>query len=76
MAIHQTGREVFPHTAGHAKSREKPVFTVKDILRITKGIDPDVCPVCKRGKMHTVEEYPRLRGSPQIKMEWAKVVYK
>nr|WP_245576596.1 hypothetical protein [Flexithrix dorotheae] len=52
----------------------KPVFIVKDILRITKGIDPDVCPVCKRGKMHTVEEYPRLRGSSQIKVEWAKVL--
>nr|WP_020532581.1 hypothetical protein [Flexithrix dorotheae] len=61
---------------GIQAAEAKPGFTVKDILRITNGINPDVCPVCKRGKMHTVEEYPRLRGSPQIKMEWAKVVYK
>lgn len=59
---------------GMPKAEEKPVFTVKDVLRITKGIDPDVCPVCKKGKMHTVEEYPRLRGSPRIVAVWSEVL--
>ena len=54
---------------------EKPVLTVKDVLRMTKGIDPDICPVCKKGAMDTVEEYPRPRGSPRIKVrsqEWQR----
>nr|WP_020531183.1 hypothetical protein [Flexithrix dorotheae] len=54
----------------------KPVFTVKDVLRITEGFDPDSCPVCKKGKMHAVEEYPRLRGSPQYQGGVGKSVVK
>ncbi|MBX2841576.1 MAG: hypothetical protein KTR26_07375 [Flammeovirgaceae bacterium] len=52
----------------------KPVFNIKDILRITKGIDSYLCPVCKNGKMHTVEEYPRLGGSPRIVAVWSDVL--
>jgi hypothetical protein len=61
--------------AGAAPAGEKPVLTVKDVLRITKGIDPDICPVCKKGAMVMVEEYPRPRGSPRIKVrtqEWQR----
>lgn len=57
---------------GAAPAGEKPVFTVKDVLRITKGRDPDICPVCKKGKMETVEEYPRPRAPPIIRANWKK----
>lgn len=57
---------------GLTLAKEKPVFTVKDVLRITKGIDPDICPVCKKGKMESVEEYPRPRAPPIIKANWKK----
>lgn len=46
---------------------EKPRFNVKDVLRITKGIDPDLCPECGKGKMICIQELPRLRGSPTFK---------
>ena len=46
---------------------EKPRLTVKDVLRITKGIDPDLCPECGQGTMICIQELPRLRGSPTFK---------
>ena len=42
----------------------KPKYTIKDVLRITKGIDPDLCQVCKEGLIVCIRELPRLRGSP------------
>ena len=45
---------------------EKPRLTVKDVLRITKGIDPDLCPECGQGTMICIQELPRLRGSPKL----------
>jgi hypothetical protein len=45
----------------------KPKYTVKDVLRITKGIDPDLCPECKEGVMVCIRELPRLRGSPNFR---------
>jgi hypothetical protein len=46
----------------------KPKLTVKDVLRITKGIDPDLCPECKQGIMICIQELPRLRGSPNFSL--------
>lgn len=52
----------------HMKEQgEKPRLTVKDVLRITKGIDPDLCSECGEGTMICIGELPRLRGSPNIK---------
>jgi hypothetical protein len=45
---------------------DKPRLTVKDVLRITKGIDPDLCPECGQGTMLCIQELPRLRGSPKL----------
>jgi len=42
----------------------KPKYMVKDVLRITTGIDPDMCPECKEGIMISIQELPRLRGFP------------
>ena len=44
----------------------KPNFTVKDVLRITKGIDPDICPECGESTMICIRDLPRLRGSPNF----------
>ena len=46
---------------------KKPILSVKDALRITKGIDPDLCPECKQGTMVCIRELPRLRGSPNYR---------
>ena len=46
---------------------KKPSLTVKDVLRITQGIDPDLCPQCKEGTMVCIQELPRLRGSPNFR---------
>jgi hypothetical protein len=46
---------------------KKPSLTVKDVLRITRGIDPDLCPQCKEGIMVCIQELPRLRGSPNFR---------
>jgi hypothetical protein len=45
----------------------KPRLTVKEVLYITKGIDPDLCPECKQGTMICIRELPRLRGSPHFR---------
>jgi hypothetical protein len=45
----------------------KPKLTVKDVLRITKGIDPDLCPECGQGTLICIQELPRLRGSPNYR---------
>ena len=45
----------------------KPKYTVKDVLQITKGIDPDLCMECKEGIMVCIQELPRLRGSPNFR---------
>jgi len=41
-------------------------LSVKEVLRITKGMDPDLCPECKQGTMICIQELPRLRGSPNF----------
>lgn len=46
---------------------KKPRYTVKDVLRITKDIDVDLCPECKQGTMICIRELPRLRGSPNFR---------
>ena len=46
---------------------KKPRYTVKDVLRITKNIDVDLCPECKQGAMICIRELPRLRGSPNFR---------
>jgi len=46
----------------------KPKLTVKDVLSITKSIDPDLCPECKQGIMVCIQELPRLRGSPNYSL--------
>ncbi len=43
----------------------KPRFTVKEVLRITKGIDPDLCPECGQGTLICIQELPR--GSPNFR---------
>lgn len=45
----------------------KPKYTVKDVLQITRKIDPDLCPECKKGTMVSIQELPRLRGSPNFR---------
>jgi len=45
----------------------KPKYSVKDVLRITKGIDPDLCPECGEGVLICIQELPRLRGSPNFR---------
>jgi len=47
---------------------KKPGLSVKDVLRITKGIDPDLCPECGEGILVCIEELPRLRGSPNYRL--------
>lgn len=47
---------------------KKPKLTVKDVLRITKGIDPDLCPECGEGILICIQELPRLRGSPNFRL--------
>ena len=42
----------------------RPKYTVRDVLMITKGIDPLVCRVCG-SLLLTIAEIPRPRGSPQ-----------
>lgn len=44
----------------------RPKYNVRDVLLITKGIDPDICTVCKMGTMVIIHEMPRKRGSPII----------
>ncbi len=46
----------------------KPRLTVKDVLRITQGIDPDLCPQCGEGTMVCIRDLPRLRGSTNFKI--------
>jgi len=45
----------------------KPKLTVKEVLRITKGIDPDLCPECGQGTLICIQELPKLRGSPNYR---------
>ena len=45
----------------------KPKLTVKEVLRITKGIDPDLCPECGQGTLICIRELPKLRGSPNYR---------
>jgi hypothetical protein len=49
------------------KQGVKLKITIKDVLRITKGIDPDLCSECKEGTMVCIRELPRLRGSPNFR---------
>jgi hypothetical protein len=42
----------------------KPKYTVRDVLMITKGIDPLLCSTCGSGILVTIAEIPRPRGSP------------
>ena len=53
---------------GMAIQGPKPKYTIKDVLRITKGVDPDLCPACKEGLMVCIRELPRLRGSPNFSL--------
>ena len=45
----------------------KPKYTVKDVLRITKDIDSDLCSEYGEGVLVTIQELPRLRGSPNLR---------
>jgi len=45
----------------------KPKLTVKEVLRITKGIDADLCPECGQGTLICIQELPKLRGSPNYR---------
>lgn len=42
----------------------RPKYTVRDVLMITKGIDPLICSTCGSGQLLTIAESPRPRGSP------------
>ena len=53
---------------GMKEQKLKPKLTVKDVLRITKGIDPDICSVCGQGTLLCIQEFPRLRGSPKFSL--------
>jgi hypothetical protein len=44
----------------------RPKYTIRDILMITRGIDPLVCSTCGSGLLITIAESPRPRGSPLI----------
>jgi len=52
---------------GMKEQDPKPKYTVKDVLQITRGIDPDICQECKEGIMICIQELPRLRGSPNFR---------
>jgi hypothetical protein len=52
---------------GMKDQEPKPKYMVKDVLRITKGIDPDLCPECGEGVLICIQELPRLRGSPNFR---------
>jgi hypothetical protein len=52
---------------GMKEQGPKPNYTVKDVLQITKGIDPDLCQECNKGIMVCIQELPRLRGSPNFR---------
>ena len=52
---------------GMKDQEPKPKYRVKDVLRITKGIDLDLCPECKKGVMICIRVIPRQRGSPYLK---------
>jgi hypothetical protein len=45
----------------------KPKLTVKEVLRITKGIDADLCLECGQGTLICIQELPKLRGSPNYR---------
>ena len=53
---------------GMVALQQKPNYTVKDVLRITKGRDPDLCPECKKGILICIREMPRQRGSPKLRI--------
>lgn len=57
-----------PLRAGFGMSEgQRPKYTVREVLMITKGIDPLLCSTCKEGLLVTIAETPRPRGSPLIK---------
>jgi hypothetical protein len=45
---------------------ERPKYTVRDVMVLTMGIDPNVCSVCKQGQVIIIKETPRPRGSPKL----------
>jgi hypothetical protein len=55
-------------TLNMKEQEAKPKLTVKDVLRIIIGIDPDLCPECRQGIMICIQELPRLRGSPNFSL--------
>ena len=48
-----------------AEPGEKPVYKVRDVIMLTKGIDIDLCPGCGQGLMVVIKEIPASRGSPK-----------
>ncbi len=54
-------------SSGMKEQESKPKYMVKDVLRITKGIDPDLCQECGEGIIVCIQELPRLRGSPNFR---------
>ena len=48
-----------------AEPGEKPVYKVRDVIMLTKGIDIDLCPGCGQGVMVVIKEIPASRGSPK-----------
>lgn len=52
---------------------ERPKYTVRDVLLLTKGIDTHLCSACKQGVLVVIEETPgtdqtKPRGSPIRKL--------
>jgi len=58
----------------HELKNKKEETTAERIRRLT-GIDVEMCPVCKKGKMHITRDMPRIRSPAGHlpKMLWAKL---
>ena len=42
----------------------KPKLSTREFIKLTTGVDPYLCPCCKKGEMHIVSILPSIRGSP------------
>ena len=52
---------VTPDIEAIIKQQKKPETTMERLQRLT-GINPCLCPVCKKGRMLTIRELPRIRA--------------
>ena len=65
--VKQVSLPLIRKSLGMKEQEPKPRYTIKDVLRITKGIDPDLCPECGEGVLMCISVMPRMRGSPNFR---------